>query len=419
MRSCNLEKVPKILKMGKEACDWQNAVGLNIPFEYDGLKDSFKIVDFESRDKVYVIYKGKKYMLYGKYIRMGKIAKLFGQTIEWKYSKGDIIKDHVYSHDRNLLIIARKYIEENKNPNNRNHKYYQYKCLTCGYDCSMDDFWVNESDLKDGKGCGCCAGTKVVVGINDISTTLPWAIPYIDDINYVYTHTKTSNKKTEMTCPVCGFKKKMCVSNLYFQSFGCPKCSDGFSYPEKFFLNVLEQAEVNFKTQLNKSDFEWCEKYRYDFYLPEYNCIIETNGAQHYENGWYKIELQRKIDKRKKDLALQNGIKYYIELDCSQSDKNYIKHSIITSNIPFDVSYIDYDKADLMAQKNILITICKLYKDNPNMTLINIANQYHIHVGTVVRYLRKGRELGLCEYRESLKGNYKKISKGANYYGKI
>lgn len=408
MRSCNLEKVPKILKMGKEACDWQNAVGLNIPFEYDGLKDSFKIVDFESRDKVYVIYKGKKYMLYGKYIRMGKIAKLFGQTIEWKYSKGDIIKDHVYSHDRNLLIIARKYIEENKNPNNRNHKYYQYKCLTCGYDCSMDDFWVNESDLKDGKGCGCCAGTKVVVGINDISTTLPWAIPYIDDINYVYTHTKTSNKKTEMTCPVCGFKKKMCVSNLYFQSFGCPKCSDGFSYPEKFFLNVLEQAEVNFKTQLNKSDFEWCEKYRYDFYLPEYNCIIETNGAQHYENGWYKIELQRKIDKRKKDLALQNGIKYYIELDCSQSDKNYIKHSIITSNIPFDVSYIDYDKADLMAQKNILIIICKLYKDNPDMTLVNIANQYHIHVGTVVRYLRKGRELGLCEYREPLKGNYKK-----------
>lgn len=408
MRNCNLEKVPKILKMGKEACDWQNAVGLNIPFEYDGLKDSFKIVDFESRDKVYVIYKGKKYMLYGKYIKKGKIAKLFGQTIEWQYSEGDIIKDHIESHDRNLLITARKYIKVNKNPNNRNHKYYQYKCLNCGYDCTIDDFWANESELKDGKGCGCCAGTKVVVGINDISTTLPWAIPYIDDNNYIYTHTKNSSKKTDMTCPFCGFKKKISASKLYYQSFGCPKCSDGFSYPEKFFLNILEQIGINYKTQLNKSDFKWCDKYRYDFYLPEYNCIIETNGAQHYENGWYKIELQRKIDKRKKDLALQNGIKYYIELDCSQSDKNYIKHSIITSNIPFDVSYIDYDKADLMAQKNILIAICKLYKDNPNMTLVNIANQYHIHVGTVVRYLRKGRELGLCEYREPLKGNYKK-----------
>lgn len=413
MRKCNLEKVPKILKMGKEACDWQNAIGLNIPFEYDGLKDSFKIVDFESRDKVYVIYKDKKYMLYGKYIKIGKIAKLFGQTIEWKYSKGDIIKDHVNSHDRNLLITARKYIEENENPNNRNHKYYQYKCLTCGYDCSMDDFWANESELKGGKGCGCCAGTKVVIGVNDISTTLPWAVPYIDDINYIYTHTKTSNKKTEMTCPICGFKKKMCVGDLYYQSFACPKCSDGFSYPEKFFLNVLEQAKINFKTQLNKSDFEWCEKYRYDFYLSEYNCIIETNGAQHYEDGWHKIELQRKIDKQKKELALQNGIERYIELDCSQSDKDYIIHSIIKSNIPFDISDVDFNKADLAAQKNVLIATCKLYKDNPDMTLINIANEYRVHVGTVVRYLRKGRELGLCDYREPLKGNHKKRNKGA------
>lgn len=235
MRKCNLEKVPKILKMGKEVCDWQNAVGLNIPFEYDGLKDSFKIVDFESRDKVYVIYKDKKYMLYGKYIKIGRIAKLFGQTIEWKYSKGDIIKDHVNSHDRNLLITARKYIEENENPNNRNHKYYQYKCLKCGYDCIMDNYWVNEADLKAGKGCGCCAGTKVIIGINDISTTLPWAVPYIDDINYVHTHTKTSQKITDMTCPICGYKKRISVDKLYYQSFGCPKCSDGLSYPEKFF----------------------------------------------------------------------------------------------------------------------------------------------------------------------------------------
>ena len=275
----------------------------------------------------------------------------------------------------------------------------------------MDDFWVNESDLKDGKGCGCCAGTKVIVGINDISTTLPWAVPYIDDINYVYKHTKTSMKKTDMTCPTCGFKKKISVAHLYFQSFGCPYCSDGFSYPEKFFLNVIEQVGIQFKYQLNKSDFAWCDKYRYDFYLPEYNCIIETNGAQHYADGWKKIDLQRKINKKKKELALQNGIEYYIELNCSESDKEYIRQSLIKSNIPFDISNVDFDKADLAAQKNVLITVCETYKNMPNMTLINIANQYHIHLGTVVRYLKKGRELGLCEYREPMKGNHKN-SKG-------
>lgn len=406
MRKCCLDNVPIILKNNNKVINWQNAIGLDIPFEYDGIKDSFKIVDYESRDKVYILYKNKKYMLYGKYIKKGKIAKIFGQKIEWNYSIGDVIKDCVNNHNRHLLITARKYVDINKNPKYRHHKYYQYKCLTCGYDCTMDDFWINEADLKTGKGCGCCAGTKVITGVNDISTTIPWAIPYIDDIDYVYTHIKTSKKKTNMTCPVCGFKKKMCAANLYFQSFGCPKCSDGFSYPEKFFLHILDQAKIKYKYQLNKSDFKWCDKYRYDFFLPDYNCIVETHGAQHYEDGWKKIDLQRKIDKKKKELALNNGIKHYIELDCRNSDKKYIKCSIMKSNLPFNLSMVDFDKADLGAQKNVLIATCETYKNNPNMTLINIATKYHVSLGTVVRYLKKGRELGLCEYREPAKGNH-------------
>lgn len=406
MRKCCLDNVPVILKNNNKVINWQNAIGLDIPFEYDGIKDSFKIVDYESRDKVYILYKNKKYMLYGKYIKKGKIAKILGQKIEWNYSIGDVIKDCVNNHNRHLLITARKYVDINKNPKYRHHKYYQYKCLTCGYDCTMDDFWINEADLKTGKGCGCCAGTKVITGINDISTTIPWAIPYIDDIDYVYTHIKTSKKKTNTTCPVCGFKKKMCAANLYFQSFGCPKCSDGFSYPEKFFLHILDQAKIKYKYQLNKSDFKWCDKYRYDFFLPDYNCIVETHGAQHYEDGWKKIDLQRKIDKKKKELALNNGIKHYIELDCRNSDKKYIKCSIMKSNLPFNLSMVDFDKADLGAQKNVLIATCETYKNNPHMTLINIATKYHVSLGTVVRYLKKGRELGLCEYREPAKGNH-------------
>lgn len=406
MRKCCLDNVPVILKNNNKVINWRNAIGLDIPFEYDGIKDSFKIIDYESRDKVYILYKNKKYMLYGKYIKKGKIAKILGQKIEWNYSIGDVIKDCVNNHNRHLLITARKYVDINKNPKYRHHKYYQYKCLTCGYDCTIDDFWINEADLKTGKGCGCCAGTKVITGINDISTAIPWAIPYIDDIDYVYTHTKTSKKKTNMTCPVCGFKKKMCAANLYFQFFGCPKCSDGFSYPEKFFLHILDQAKIKYKYQLNKSDFKWCDKYRYDFFLPDYNCIVETHGAQHYEDGWKKIDLQRKIDKKKKELALNNGIKHYIELDCRNSNKEYIKCSIMKSNLPFNLSMVDFDKADLGAQKNVLITTCETYKNNPNMTLINIATKYHISLGTVVRYLKKGRELGLCEYREPAKGNH-------------
>jgi transposase-like protein len=396
MRRCFLDNIPQ--KHNKY--NWEESIGLAVPFEYDGVKDEFIIVKYESRDKVYVQYHNKEYMLYGKYIKQGKIAKIFGKSIEWHYSIGDVIKDHIKSHDRHLLIKNRKYIDINKNPNYRQHKYYQYKCLICGYDCAMDGSWVNEANLKVGHGCGCCAGTKIVVGINDISTTYPQMLLYLDDINYAYTHTKTSQKITDMTCPICGFKKRTSADKLYYQSFGCPKCSDGYSYPEKFLINVLEQLSVLFKYQLNKKDMNWCGKYKYDFYLPEYNCIIETNGKQHYDKGWGKYERQHKTDIIKKNLALENGIELYIELDCSESDKDYIKQSIINSNLPFDVSNIDYNLADMAAQKNILIEVCRMYAEYPDYTIKKIAELYRIDKNTVVRYLRKGRELGLCEYRD-------------------
>lgn len=399
MKKCYLDNVPKIPYKDKWNCDWQNSIGIDIAFEYEGIKGTFKIIGYESRDKVYVEYKGKQYMLYGKYIKKNKIAKIFEKKVEWFYEEGEIIQDH----KRKLKILKRKYVEKNKNPNVRNHKYYQYKCLICGYDCTMDDFWANEVDLKAGKGCGCCAGTKVVVGINDISTTLPWAVPYIDDINYVYTHTKTSQKKTDMTCPACGFKKRTSVDKLYYQSFGCPKCSDGYSYPEKFFFNILEQADIKFKYQYGKSDALWCGKYKYDFYLPDYNCIVEINGRQHYEDDWKDYKLQHKIDVAKKKLALNNGVDRYIEIDCRESDKDFIKQSIINSNLPFNVKDIDYNQADKAALTNKLIQTCEIYNTHSDITIKAIAFMIDVSIKTVICYLKKGRELGLCEYRDEIR----------------
>lgn len=398
VRKCDLSNIPKIPKNHESAFDWKKSIGQIVPFEYDGIKDSFMIVGFESRDKVYVRYKEKQHMLYGKYIKKGKIAKIFDPVIEWKYKEGDIIQDHVRTHDRHIQITKRKYVDICPNPNSRLHKYYQYKCLICGYDCAMDDFWVNEADLKDGKGCGCCAGTKVIIGINDIPTTFPEAVAYIDDKSYLYKYTKTSQKKTMMTCPYCGFKKISSVDKLYFQSFGCPKCSDGYSYPEKFFFSILEQAEIKFKYQLGKFDFEWCDKYKYDFYLPDFNAIIEINGKQHYDNAWHSYERQHQTDIIKKELALKHGIKLYIEIDCSNSEKDYITQSLIKSNLPFSLDNVDFALCDAAAQKNRLRDTCKKFKNNPDILIRELATIEQISEATCRTYLKKGYELGLCPY---------------------
>ena len=92
MRKCDLSQVPTKKNDTRVIYDWSKAIGLKIPFEYDGLKDFFEIVDYESRDKVYIKYNDKIIMVYGKYIRKGKIAKIFDEEVDWKYHIGENIQ---------------------------------------------------------------------------------------------------------------------------------------------------------------------------------------------------------------------------------------------------------------------------------------------------------------------------------------
>ena len=55
----------------------------------------------------------------------------------------------------------------------RNKKIYTCKCMHCGY-----QYDTQEIIIKNGSGCPACAGIDLVKGINDISTTEPWMVPY-------------------------------------------------------------------------------------------------------------------------------------------------------------------------------------------------------------------------------------------------
>ena len=57
---------------------------------------------------------------------------------------------------------------------------------------------------------------------------------------------------------------------------------------------------------------EWCQKKRalpFDFYIPEYNIIIELDGPQHFIqiSNWDSPEEQFKNDKYKEKCANDNG----------------------------------------------------------------------------------------------------------------
>ena len=310
------------------------------------------------------------------------------------------IGTHFCDEKRDMIITDRKY-ELNKNGSHL--KYYKYTCNICGW----KDGWILETFLISGtRFCSCCSGKTVVQGINDIPTTVPWMIPYFQGgYDEAKEYTKATTKKFKPICPICKRIKEieMPIQRLYStKSIGCV-CGDGFSFPEKFIMNMLQQLNINYEFQYK---FSFNNK-RYDFYLPQYQTIIESHGLQHYwydDKGWNNETTFNKTiqnDKFKKDIALKNGIINYLEIDCRKSNKEYIKIAIIDSGL-FEILGVEHEKinweeCEKFAYGNFLIDICNSYNAN-NYTIRKLSELFHLTPITIRKYLRVGSKLNLCSY---------------------
>lgn len=413
MKKVYLEDLPT----NSKGIDWENSKEHLIPFTYNGTTGKMKIVDYIKREhKLKIEYNCKiKYISTYNLIRYkigGIIEKI---TKEFKVNIGQTFKED----KRDLVIIDREYRKDKKR---KQWKWCKYKCNKCGY----DEGWIEESSLFRGQGCACCRGLKVVKGINDIATTNSEMVKYFKNIEDAYVYTKSSSKKIKLKCPDCGFEKEIKLYVLYGYGFSCPKCGDGTSYPEKVIINLLKKLNINFKTQLNKSQFKWCNKYLYDFYF-EYkgdSYIIETHGMQHYEecHGVFNkrnLKEEQENDKLKYELAIHNGIKSenYISIDCRYSTIEWIKGNILKSklNYIFDISQINWLEIDKQAQKSKVIEVCEYWKghnniNNEDLSTTQVGEVFNMSRGTILDYLKRGNDIGICTYdphKELIKNAYK------------
>ena len=102
----------------------------------------------------------------------------------------------------------------------------------------------------------------------------------------------------------------------------------------------------------------------------------------------------------KQNLAIANGIEEerYIVLDCYRSDMQYIKKSIMSSNLPVLLNFTEYDidwsQCDEFATSSRVCEACCYWNQCIN-NYKEIADMMHMHKGTIQRYIRKGRELNL------------------------
>lgn len=213
--------------------------------------------------------------------------------------------------------------------------------------------------------------------------------------------TKKSDKRISLICPICNNIKNTTPRNHVYYGFGCV-CSDGVSYPNKFITSLIMQLEIEFNCEMV---FEWSQNKRYDHYIPSINCIIENNGIQHY-TGWHNdihdLHRQLENDALKEKLAQDNGIENYIVLNCSKSDKIWMKNNIMDSRLPeilgFKEMEIDWDECEKFTTSNRVKEACDIWNSGKINNTLDLAKYMGVDRSTVGRYLNKGNEYRWCNY---------------------
>lgn len=116
----------------------------------------------------------------------------------------------------------------------------------------------------------------------------------------VYTHTRN---KIIITCCEHGDFLQIPNSHLSNKS-GCPGCNS--SKGELAIQDILEKHQIQKEKEYKIP--EVADNFEYDFYLPEYNLLIEFQGIQHYKpieyfGGEDNLEYVQRNDKFKKHNA--------------------------------------------------------------------------------------------------------------------
>ena len=315
---------------------------------------------------------------------------------EYKFQVGELT-------NKSLMIVEQILLpkKDGKAKNGySNQKAYKFRCVECGYESEAFEYM-----LVRGNNCPCCINKVIIPEINSIiaKEETKWMEQYFINKEEAKLYSPKSGKSIDARCPYCHEEKKIIIQSLYeCKSIGC-LCSSGSSFGEKLVRNLLDNLTIQYIEEYTPKWFGLGLK-RYDFYLPEYNIIIEVHGSQHYPSNkkqWTTYEEVHQNDIFKFDMAVINGIENYIVIDASKSDIVYIKNSIANSKLPeivnFDVEDIDWGNLFIRSGNTIIKDVCEYYKktkESPN----EISKKFNLSKSTINSYLKFGNSTGLCEY---------------------
>lgn len=175
-----------------------------------------------------------------------------------------------------------------------------------------------ENHILDKKGCYLCGRENS--SINNTKKQHDVIKKFVEvhgtEYDYSLVEYKKMKKNVKIICKTHGEFLQSPASHI--SGRGCPICKS--SQGEKKINSTLLSMAISFKRQ---QSFEWTRSnnngfYKYDFYLPEHNLIIEYHGIQHYEHvpffhkTYSVFQEKQKVDNKKQELAEKNGLHYLI-----------------------------------------------------------------------------------------------------------
>jgi hypothetical protein len=175
------------------------------------------------------------------------------------------------------------------------------------------EFQQGVTSHKHGQGCPKCGRDR----ISEFLTT-PWEEvlksfreTHRDKYSYNPESYTLLESPMEMLCKKHGRFEQSPKSHR--NGSGCPICNS--SRGEKDIQFLLSDFGIDYVHQ--KKFRELSNYYRFDFYVPIVNTVIEYNGLQHYEpvdhfDGQDGLEKTIERDRIKKEYCIENGINYEI-----------------------------------------------------------------------------------------------------------
>lgn len=169
------------------------------------------------------------------------------------------------------------------------------KCNVCGHEWS-----ITPSNLLQGYGCPECGRRATIEKQRKSQEQFIKDAIAIHGDKYDYSKVDYQGNKEPVIiiCNKCGTEFPCRPNDHLSGQNGCPECYH--SKLEESVLLMLKQNNIKYEREHRQLING--HKRRYDFYLPEYNVVIECQGEQHLISGSERIFKQTQYDNQLVDI---------------------------------------------------------------------------------------------------------------------